>query len=356
MSNPNLYQTFTAEAYNYKKLIPLAVTYITQNSECVCREDIVSMLLSSKTLFESPITNLYNRMVLEEVMDLWTFIRPLTRTTGGLPTALTLKQIPLDLEQAKSVVDHNVEEIIHSELYLKNKIILNIVPFTRVSGQLVDATEFYSHIVRDGLCRSYYNSSRSSWVTPAFCQYLTKVYTMILGGSVSQWYRLDMKNSRLISYLFALFFMSQMVPPAIAIEMLRTGWKNMAIPEPAEQAQVLGLVKEMCPEFHTEGMQNISSMFTTINKGLNIPRVTVDRSLLCNKLRGALSSDVVYTSLAISYPPIFAYLVLRALSGVPSGLSVKMKTMGLLSTKDRELVSNELVRSRSFIDSLQDRS
>ena len=353
MNTRNIYLTFTAEAYNYKKLLPDVVHYISVNDECICRSSEVSQLLSSKTIFDSPLTNLYSRLAMEDVLSEWTFIKPLKHNTGGVPTALTLKQIPIDMEQTVPIVDTQLAHIIEAQHFTANKIILNVVPFTKGDGSLVDATEFHSHIVRDALVRSYYKSFQSTWISPAFCQYLTKVYTMILGGSVSQWYRLDMKNSRLISYLFALYFLSQMVGTPVAVEILKTSNKLITLPEPHEQIQILEMAKKVTPEIMTEGLKDINTLFKIVNEGLNIPRVNVDRNLLCSKLRGVISTDIVYTSFGVSYPPMFGYLVLRALSGIPSGLSMKMKTMGLINPKDKETVANELIRSRSLIDSLQ---
>lgn len=350
MTKPSIYTGFTARAFRLQDELPYLIEYLTTHPHLVMDDMSTAQLTSARVGIHSVLTELSARIISSGKFDLWTLVRARVKDDTP-PSALTYRQIPLDMAQAIPVLSSDTVRILDTQPSLKNKIVFNVTPFVQANGSLVDAIEFHGTIVRDALCRSFYQNDRTDWISPGFSQYISKVYTMILGTSVSQWYRLDMKNARIVSFLFALFFLTQIGTPKSAIGILRTQWKYFMVPDSSEQEQIYGLIIDTLPDFTTNGLDTLEDVFAVID-ALNIPRVVVDRNLLSNKLRGSLSQDVVYTSFALYYPPIFAYLVLRALAGIPSGMSAKMKQMGLLGPRERDGAISDILHSHAFLDTL----
>lgn len=350
MSKPSVYTGFTPLAFKIPNDIPILVEYLTTHPHLVLDEVSVAQLTATRIGIHSVLTELSARIIDSGKIDLWTMVKPRLKDDTP-PSILTYRQFPLDMAQAVPVIPEGFVRVIDSQPNLRNKMILNVTPFTQVNGTLVDGTEFHAMIVRDALCRSFYTNDRTDWISPGFSQFISKVYTMILGTSVSQWYRLDMKTSRIVSFLFALFFLGQIGTPNSAIGILRSQWRYFMVLDTMEQEQVYGLINDTLPHFHEKGLETLEDVFAVIN-ALNIPRLVVDRNLLSNKLRGSISQDVIYTSFALYYPPMFAYLVLRALSGIPSGMSMKMKQMGLLNPRERDGAIGEILKSPAFLNTL----
>lgn len=353
MSHPSIYTTFLCESLRYKELLPKVIQYIGHNPEAVCRPDMVEMILSTKPSFHDIIPDLYERLNMEGLIRLWTFVRPDGRNDVGIPQIFNLPQVPIDMAQAVDVIPPQDVSLLGSIPFLNDKMVINVIPFTRTDGRLVNTTDFHAAIVRDALSRSYYNTDRNVWISMGFLLYLTKIYTMIFGGYIAETRRLDIKNTMLIKYIFGLFFLTQVIGPHQAQDVLKAQFRALVLPEPPEQEQLLGMMRNQSPTFEATGLATIADVIKAVNDGLAIPRVTIDRLSLTKQMTGALDPNIVYTNLAFGYPPIFAYLVLRALSGFKSGLYKRMQLLKLMKPEDKELVHTELVKSPNFVHSLQ---
>lgn len=353
MSHPSIYTTYICESLRYKDLLPKVIQYLGHNSEAVCRPDMVALLLETRPAFHDIIPDLFDRLQMEGLMRLWTFVRPSVRGDSGVPQAFNLPQVPIDMSQAVDVISAADVALLGKISYLNDKMVVNIYPFTRTDGRLVNSSDFHSTIVRDALSRSYYNTDRNVWISMGFLLYLTKIYTMIFGGYISETKRLDLKNTMLIKYIFGLFFLTQVIGPHEAQDVLKAQFRGLLLPQPPEQDQLLGMMKNLIMDFEVSGLAHIEDVLKVVNEGLAIPRVTLDRLSLTKQMTGALDPNIVYTNLAFGYPPIFAYLVLRALSGFKSGLYKRMQLLKLMRPEDKELVHTELVKSPNFVQSLQ---
>lgn len=348
MAHPSLYANLTVRAFiGNQKFTNLLEYLITHNY--LFMDDLASaQVINSRTLLESTLSGVYERLVGAGIENTVSFVRPKPRE-DQLPELLTIRSLTLDMEQAKDVITPALAGAMIAQPHMYDKLLLNITPYIQSTGQLTDAIGFQSAIVRDALSRSYYNDSKTAWISPVFTQFVSRVYSMTMGTSVSQWYRLDVKTLNILVFFFAYFYLIKMSDVRAAKATLASQWRKFMIPDPSEQGGLYGVIESTLPHGREDGLTTLHDVIAVIH-ALNIPRLQLDMGMLTNRLRTAFSQDVLTTALCLDYPPMLALLIIQSLSGVPVGLNYKLKSLGFV--KNRSEFEDELLRSHALYDSL----
>ena len=356
MEHKNLYETEIMRAYQSDKKIEEMISYIKENPEVIGDENIKEKIIHTRVVDNSLFSQVFKRLAEENILHDWAFIVPSSRGHVNVPSAFRIEYFTWDMLQALPILNSST---LHSleRLDLSDKILLNILPYVRKTDlSLVNPVNFFGVITRDALCRSFYKTNRLDWISIVFNQYLCKVYTMILGGSVANWYQLDLQNRQIIQFIFGVYFLYQIYPLETVKDICTSFSRQLLFPDPMTQIQIFEMIHEVIPNFKERGFTSISEVFAVINNeehGLRIPRLTLSFKFLRERIGNTISKFPIYTALGITYVPIFAYLVLEALSGVRTPLAAKLNELKLLNIEERTKLTNEIIHSHTFFNSLK---
>lgn len=357
MEHKNLYETEIMRAYQSEIKIAEMVSYINANPEVIADGSIKEKIIHTRVIDNSFFSQVFKRLAEENILNDWSFIIPTSRGHVNVPSAFRIEYFTWDMLQALPILKSSTIEELH-EFDLSNKILLNILPFVRKTDlSLVNPVNFFGVITRDALCRSFFKMRRSDWISIEFNKYLCKVYTMILGGSIANWYQLDVQNRQIIQFIFGVYFLYQIYPLATVKDICISFSRQLLFPDQMTQNQIFEMIGEIIPNFNENGFRPISEVFAVINNeehGLRIPRLKLSFKFLRERIGNTLSKFPIYTALGITYVPLFAYLVLEALSGVRTPLAAKMNELKMLNLEERTRLGNEIVHSPTFFNSLKE--
>lgn len=345
MSRIGLYQTYTAQMFIKPQLFETLVEYLIQRKYLFLTDTSSHQLLASRILVSSPVVDLSEQIIRQAGPDLFSFLR-IKPKEDQVPELLTIRALPLDLRQAVQMTPA-LTGVIAQQPDLNNKLVLNVTPFVQSgSGLLADGIGFRSTLVRDALCRSFYTDTGTTWISPDFTQFVSKVYSIAMATAVSNRYRLDLKTLNAVTFFFALYYLYLMSDARAARGILLTQWRKFMVPDSTDQQHLYGFIETTLNKEVPESVEDVVALINA----LGIPRLELSRPVLMNLMRSAFSNDIMLTSFCLEYPPMLAYLILCAFSGMPIALSFKLKQFGF--NKLKQEFEESIMRSRAFADSL----
>jgi hypothetical protein len=235
---------------------------------------------------------------------------------------------------------------------LDQKIVINISDLTKSTGDFADVTQFHNRVVRDALCRNYYRSTGSMWLTPPVIRFAAKIYSMTLGGQIARQFELSPLMQSFIQTIFCAFFVGKMTSVETAYPFLKIHGRQMGLPDAPELQIIRSFIEDIVhkpvPDSLEEVLQIIDAydhtMLKTSKGGSRLTRPVLNAKF------ASLSPDTHVSIIALEYPPYFVYLLMLALSGVRMSLSFTIKTFRL--EKEGKEVFEQIINTPSFLHDL----
>lgn len=328
---------------NDKQLLSWSNFYIT-HKDVFLPTDQKMALLKRPSMVSSPISNIA-QYAIDAGLARLVSLAVLSPHEANVPEVVTYQYVTFDTRQMDSQ-DPAMGRVLNAVPELSDKLVFNISQnYRTTTNVLANIPQFHAIFVRDLLSRSYFDATRTTWLSANLTQFLCKVYSMSVGDTVAYHANLDMKTRGVVVAILAYFYQTKMSDAESARALLKTNYRSMMLPDPVDLDQIFAMVADILqkPQIDT-----LDDAFFVINN-LGIDRLKVDSRLLVSRLK-SYGPDPFSVRIAMDYPPYFAYLILYALSS-KTGLSFKLKSSSQLQREAAEF-AHELLRSALFIPAL----
>lgn len=313
-------------------------------------------LTSVRPLTSTVIGSLFTKAIELRKETLFGFIN-IPKTVKSIPEILTYTHVTFDMKQLNTAGHKDLYETISKVPEFANNICFNVTPMLRDTGVPTDALSFQSLFVRDLLSRSYFDNKSAMWLTPSLIRYMCRFYNMSLSTAIGSVYNLTWKEQQAVATVFSLFFLQQVSDTATADAFIRS--QKLGLGSAQEVSDILARVKDvLSADAGTPSLTSTSGGYEALTldsacaaiNGLGIGRLeSVNRKFLFTRMRN-IGPDVLTSSMALEYPPYFAYLILIVLSGRMTSLTTTLKRNDL--QKDGLEFQSDFVKSHSFIPAL----
>lgn len=324
MSRTSIFELPSVKRLIGQQQLSVLAKYLVQNRDYVIPTAENNRYFHEKPIVTTPISHVFSRFAEDgNIADLFSLINVPTGAIEGVPEVLTFTGVTIDTRQIDAVAPH-VAAALKSQQNVNGRIILNTTQMVRANGTFSDITGFQNTVVRDILCRSFYSNKRPTWLTPSLSQFVCKVYSMSLATSVAQWYDLDYRTQCALLVLFAHFYLAKMCPADVATGSLVGKYRYFGIPDAGIAENTIGLISAT---LNKPQMDTLEDLFAVVAQ-LGVSRIRLDRNILRTRVK--FFTDKMMQTIALEYPPYFAYIILLAVSGVKTGLYFKMKDFKLL--------------------------
>lgn len=287
-----------------KPQLNLAAKYLISNwSRIKLAEYEQSAIRKLKTLADTPISIMFERFVLKHFDQYFAF--DATRGDGAIPELILTDVFTIDGKHA----DVNIR--LPSEL---QKVWFNIAPYVSKQKEfkILDPFMVMAAYVRGLLVMSYNDAitSGKSWMTPSFTGYLIDSYSMAISRILTRTYALEFDEEQYVRTAFAFFYATLVVEHAGAPAAVGLLGRIGSLGSPGEiQNRVNILLEKYKPESRDITLLCNAIAQTGISR-MSKFNVSKLMSMFCSS-----SADNLYLSVAIDYPPYWAYLLLRHESG-----------------------------------------
>lgn len=326
------------------EMVKLAKHFI-EFSQYALPEEEADRLLNGRIYAATPISKLYEALkeknALEKFFTLFSF-----KGIKDVPQILDYRHICYDSLQMENAFpefksNFDINPLIH------RKLLVNVTTMTKTTPSglvLSDNTAFQSLIVRDGLCRSYYESGglRSlNWISPSVDQALSKIYGLLLSITISRRMSLDLDTQRFVYVAFALYMLGAVTSPESAKSILSVKARYFYLNSSQDAETYIRRVYAKSP---TDQITTLDDVIAIVNN-LGIPRLQISRKVLSQLLK-SISVDAISSILSLEYPPYFLWSALMSISGSKTGLSFFLKQQNL--HKELLLAMDEITKSQNL--------
>lgn len=339
-NRPSIFEYFTTRITIPKQALPDLVEFLIRHQTLVQSPSVSKTLFSAKPLMTTPLTQIAAQAMSLNLDQLFAAVVVPPKTVA-VPEVLTFRHMSFDMTQLPPALAGALQAL----PALCNKIVVNLTPYLKTTGQFSDLTGFQNMVVRDLLVRSFSQDDSATWLTPRLALFVAKIYSMSLGGAIAEWFQLDLRQRGIVSTVLAFYMLQQMSSAPSAMTYLRTQRKYLYLPEAQDLEQIFGLIEEVVG---AASLTTLDEVYAVIN-AIGVARMVVNRRLVITKTQ-KWGPDLPTTSLALEYPPYFLYLILLAVSGVKIGLSFRMRSMQMM--RDGDDFANDLLHCASFLPHL----
>lgn len=344
--NKSIYETFTAKLTVNNAQLAEIVNFIMTNTDVRLSMAQSGDLVKVKPLIPTPISEVFSRAVDLGKDRLFSFIN-IPKAIVTIPEVITYTHLTYDFKQLEPVAK-NLYDVIHHLPNYSDTILSNVTTILKSrTNELSDSQAFQANCVRDLLSRSYYTNTSSLWLTPSIIRYLCRCYNMSIGIAVAGLYGLTYQEQSIISTVFAYYFMHQVTSSSDAEAFIKSN--KLGLPPVAEIDGILNRFKELVGDKYTDlGLDDVCD---------NLPKmgfqrmVAFNRKVLYTRTKN-LGPDLYTSTMAIEYPPYWAYLVLLSQSGRKIGLYERIKNTSTLHSDVKEYC-NDLLKTHSFLQALK---
>lgn len=343
-SRISIFDTLTARTTITNTQLSELINFIVLNRNYKLASTEIKALTTAHPLTTTVIGNLFTKAIDLHKESLFSFFK-IPKTGISVPEVFTYTHITYDLKQLDIDSDKSLYEIIKKVPELANTICLNITPMLRTTGEPIDILNFQSIFIRDLLSRSYFDNKSTMWLTPSLIRYLCRFYNMSMSSTIGSVYNLTFQEQQAVATVFSLYFL-QKVSDTITAETVVKSWK-LGLGTAQDITDIITKIKEILGDNYT-GM-SLDDACVGVN-ALGIGRLeNLNRKFLYMRMKN-IGPDIFTSTMAIEYPPYWAYLVLSTLSGRKMGLLSTFKRNDLV--KDAASFSDDFVKSHSFLPTL----
>lgn len=336
----SVFDYFTARITIQKRSLSELLGFLIRCEHLIVPSATNKQLFATKSMMTTPLTQLATQAVSLGLDQLFSLMVVPPKNTA-IPEIFTFRHIPFDLMQMPSELA-SAAQLIPS---IHDKIVVNLTPSLKATGQFSDLTGFQSTMVRDLLSRSFFTNTTTTWLTPRIALFVAKIYSMSLGGAIADWFQLDVRQRGIVSTILAFYMLQQMSTAENAETYLRANRKQLYLPEAYDLEQIFGHIQETLGVL---ALDTLDDAYTAIN-AIGISRMVLNRRVVLSKTQ-KWGPDLPTSSLALEYAPYFIYLLLLCVSGAKIGLSFRLQSMKML--RDCETFSDDLQQCTTFLPAL----
>jgi len=259
----------------------------------------LNIIAAARTLSSTPLTDIFNRIVLDRKLDKIYFMNFSDIQTVSIPEILLMEQIVIDGEALKQCPD-----------YLK-KPWVNITPYVFKKQlrteeiRISDSMRLFNTVVLATLCKSYDVSN--GWLSPTIASIVIKMYSNIISLLLQITFNLDFQDFRLVQTLFAAYYAKMLGRES-----------NDKVPYLLNRCAFLGTLSEINGRldlFHDEYKELTLLNICSFLKTSGPPRMKFFGLPILFKMFAMSASDNQTMLLALTYPPYFVYVLLKNVSG-----------------------------------------
>ena len=323
-----------------------ALTFLIKNQEVILPKDKMRDIENQRLFSSTPTSRIYQSIVASGKLNNFLFLNYLPVTGRGIsiPELLTADDLCID---GKSITDFPVPALVQ-------RCWINITPILGNRGKrdsyndsifFTDLGQLTHLVTRAALCEAYHDTN--NWISIRQQLLLIELYSVIMAQVITNTYRLDPIERRLIMTLFAYYF-AQMVgsqeaagadiPPLLMrCQFLGSG------------ADIMGIAEELKP-YKKDGFLSLDGLIQVIQKH-GPPRMK--KYSLQILFRSIAGSSLDSSTMIISqyYPPYFLYQLLRVASGYKNPIiSGVIKALNLKRKLDE--LANDIADSPNLLGNL----
>ena len=299
-----------------------AITFLIKNPDVILQRDKVRDIGTQRLFSSTPTSKIFHSIVGADKLNNFLFM-DYTGLTGrgvSVPELLTADDLCIDGATITNLpVPAQVQKVwINVTPILGKRDAYNDSLFFTDLGQLANL------VTRAALCQAY--NDVNNWITIRQQLLLIEMYAVIMAQVITNTYRLDPVERRLIMTIFAFYYaqmvgtqearMEKMPPILMRCNFLGSG------------ADIMGIAEEL-QKFKENGILTLDGMIKAIQ---SIGPSRMKKYNLQVLFRSIASASVDSTTMIISmsYPPYFLYQLLRVASGYKSPIiSGVIKAIGL---------------------------
>lgn len=316
--------------------------FILENKDTITfNHDEQKALMRSKDRMLSTVMNqLYEQAIIEDKLGIFTLL--ILDKVKQVPSWFLISWLDFDtLELKKS--DQQSYNILSSIPEYREKILMDITPYySRDRNTIVDFTSMAGRVVRDMLCRSYYQFNKL-WLSPTLIYLLTKMYTMVVSSKIGRMYSLSIQEQYVVATILGVFFVNRCADSGDTINPMM--WKMDYLSKGADTKQIYQYITEK----YSEITFDLQAVVNTIVE-LGPSRLSKFNLSTLFSMNSNLTSNQLISLIALEYPPYWCYLILSAISGDKSSIYHTLKNLNLKREADE--LQTEMVRTRSFVRNL----
>lgn len=336
-----LEQTFFGKRSNVGDYAKNSRQFLIENVNrmTLSREDELKIFNTHDPLTRTLVSELYSQAVVENKINI---IKPiLLDSIDKIPSWFLISWLDIDtliLQQS----DKQSANILNTLSEFKNKIIVDITSYYNQKLRMIrDTGNFYSRIIRNLLCRSYF-ADEKAWMTPNILYYLTKIYSSVLSAKISKIYNLSYQEQLVISTILTVYFVNRchnhgnVIQPVMSrMDFIRT-------------VETKGIFEYIDSKYTDETFDIKAAIDCIVDMGPS--RLSNFNISTFFQMNLNITSNQAISLLSLEFPPYWAYVVFLAVSGDKTNLYHTMKSLRL----DKEIfgLKNDILKTNSFIRSL----
>ena len=338
-----LVNTPYAQARDLSAHIKNALTFLIKNPDVILTKDKVRDIGTQRLFSSTPTSRIFHAIVAADKLNNFLFLDYSNLTGRGVsvPELLTSDDLCID---GASITTVPVPALVQ-------KVWINITPILgrrdayNDSLFFTDLGQLANLVTRAALCQAY--NDTNNWITIRQQLLLIEMYAVIMAQVITNTYRLDPVERRLIMTIFAFYYaqmvgsqeasMEKMPPILMRCSFLGSGSDIMEISEELQK-------------YKTDGILTLDGVIKAIRTMGPSRMKNYNLQVLFRSIASA-SVDSSTMIISMSYPPYFLYQLLRVDSGYKNPIiSGVVKAIGLKKKLDD--LSDDIADNPNLIGAL----
>ena len=322
----SIFDTYYGKVTQLENQAKHALPFLIKYNDMVSLSDgDIDIIKNTRSMARSPISELFQKLVLDNKLDLFYFMN-LSNVQGiSIPELLLMDQIIIDGANIPSCPEHLKKIWINVTPYLFKK--RNLNEPMRISDNL----RLFNAMVCGALCRSYDRSD--AWLNPSLSALIIKMYSNVIGVKLMIGYNLMPDELLFVQTFFAAYY----------AKLMGSKNDNNKLPYLLNRCGFLGSLNEIQERLNLLFDKGMDISLENICKILSTDGPAKMKQFDMTKLLRMFAmsaSDNQTMLLALTYPPYFLYVLLKNLSGFKNPtISGTIKKLGFKKDMDKILMS-----------------
>lgn len=317
--------------------------YFIKNSGVVLGPQELDMLKSVRLHIKSSFTDIYQRVVEDGKLGLFTFT-DCSATRDAVPELLTLNDITVD----GKYISKNIP-VEYQNTWVNLSPILGKRDAYNSSMQITDVPRLCALVARGMLCMSYNDSD--GWLTPNLCTFVVESYSTMLSAHLRSIFNLGYDEHRLVHTLIAAYYAQLLGTADAPLEVPPLLYRCSFLGTGAEISERLLVFREERSKLNNGWQLSLDIVCNLLATcGPSRMKTLTSKQLYVTMSRGSIDSQAMLLSL--DYPPYWVYQLLANSQG-----SKNPNINNLIKFTDMKkkiiMFANELVASKLFIDKVK---
>ncbi len=347
----SIYSTPTARRFLTTKSFAEIVNFLTDfKSKIVVSPENQKKLFNTRGSSISPISKLFGQTLEMGKDSSYMFLNVRPGSDVSIPEIITYRWLTYDIKQME-VVQPNLYTALLPTIF-GDKILVDVSPWINASGEVSDTSSIMASVVRGGLSRSYYSSTKV-WISPTIARVLARTYSIALGVYVANKFNLNILEKGLLETYLAYYFLSKMFNSRNdAYYFMSANMREFRIQDSNMLADIVGYVNSVNDEAtgHKGSDITLENVCSAISKRFG-PKFKHGFSYgYLVRIFQTWGGDVYTSSVALEYPPYWFYLVLMAASG--SKIPVNFYLKNTNEYKEVGTIVDEMSRSVEYFSKI----